>query len=626
MKKNILRTGILLAGSLALLAGCSNEDLQGNAAQPDSGTARQVTVTANIGAPRARIAYEEDEYGGLKTTWKTGDKFSVVTPNGNKIAPFTLSGASGKKEGTFIGELTNEYIGGVYCVYPAITAEQLTADGILKLSLEQQQGILNETLPAYMVKSTGYVSGGELNFTFAPQTAIVGITLNNVPEGVTFTKVVLSGKGLCNSVDISIGENPTDPYDPEAVCEIEANGSFTDKVYLAIGESVLTDVKVKAITSENKEYQASLANATLEPGYCYSVTADLAVPTDPSLAWYEQGKESGIFEISNIEQLRRLAQMVNGDPEILPLIGGSRVDFAGKTVKLIGDNKDIDMGTTSWEPIGISEEKCFKGTFDGDGHRLTGDITFVNETEGVFGLFGYVRDGAVIKNVTTAYRIETDQVTLEATLGSIVADAAGAIIENCINTSDITFGEEATLQYLGGIAGKLADNAKVVACRNDGNIGGSNNNVKGGHIGGIAGSVIFGASVVGCAYMGMTVKTTADPESAVGYSAGSICGTSENITACWSDAYQMEDASSDRCGTIVGMLAGGPMTNCYWKKIGSQPGFGKKEGATVTDCDSFTGDQPTVEQIKAMNDAWAAHDSERKYQFNDNGYPVKLQP
>ncbi len=57
---------------------------------------------------------------------------------------------------------------------------------------------------------------------------------------------------------------------------------------------------------------------------------------------------------------------------------------------------DIDFQDVAWEPIG-TELVPFKGTFNGNGHRIKNLV--INTTETYQGLFGHIGDGSVIKNV-----------------------------------------------------------------------------------------------------------------------------------------------------------------------------------------------------------------------------------
>ena len=102
------------------------------------------------------------------------------------------------------------------------------------------------------------------------------------------------------------------------------------------------------------------------------------------------------YTVDSGSDLAWLAAAVNGT---LPTRASENIDFNGETFTL---TSDIDLGGYEWTPISMSNDlsggKSFRGTFDGNGHTISG-LT-VNQKE-VAGLFGYVY-AATIKNVTVA--------------------------------------------------------------------------------------------------------------------------------------------------------------------------------------------------------------------------------
>ena len=91
----------------------------------------------------------------------------------------------------------------------------------------------------------------------------------------------------------------------------------------------------------------------------------------------------------------------------------------GGTVKLL---RDVELDT--WTPVGDSTTP-FKGTFDGDGHKITG----LKITSGSYiGLFGYVGEGATIKNVNLVGASVSGESRVGALIGRIVGDAT---VSNC---------------------------------------------------------------------------------------------------------------------------------------------------------------------------------------------------
>lgn len=120
----------------------------------------------------------------------------------------------------------------------------------------------------------------------------------------------------------------------------------------------------------------------------------------------------------------------------------------------------------------------FTGTFDGNGHTVTLDITA--STANV-GLFSKLAGGAVVKNVITAGSVTA---TGKNNVGGIAGTADGNVtIENCKNTASIKGGKGA-----GGILGYSEPGSGFVtisSCANMGSVSGTRKQV-----GGIAGNVV----------------------------------------------------------------------------------------------------------------------------------------
>lgn len=137
-----------------------------------------------------------------------------------------------------------------------------------------------------------------------------------------------------------------------------------------------------------------------------------------------------------------------------------------------GGNYQLTANITVTAPYGndITGFTGFTGTFDGNGHTVTLDITA--STANV-GLFSKLAGGAVVKNV----KVDGTVSGTEGVAG-IAAQANGATISGCINCAIIS----ATGRYVGGIVGKLRGGT-VENCYNTGAISSSRDR-KGVNLGG----------------------------------------------------------------------------------------------------------------------------------------------
>ena len=128
----------------------------------------------------------------------------------------------------------------------------------------------------------------------------------------------------------------------------------------------------------------------------------------------------------------------------------------------------------SWQtPIGI-DGAPFSGTFDGQGHTISG---FEGVSTGKFGLFGFISN-ADVKNFS-----------IEGTLEAIAAHGSGAIgwsagsrISNVHSSLDITIPEEVDVHHVGGVLGSAQSNNRITGCTFSGTLtelAGNNDNFGG---------------------------------------------------------------------------------------------------------------------------------------------------
>lgn len=189
-----------------------------------------------------------------------------------------------------------------------------------------------------------------------------------------------------------------------------------------------------------------------------------------------------------------------------------------------GGNYQLTANITVTAPYGndITGFTGFTGTFDGNGHTVTLDITA--STANV-GLFSKLAGGAVVKNV----KVDGTVSGTEGVAG-IAAQANGATISGCINCAIIS----ATGRYVGGIVGKLRGGT-VENCYNTGAISSSRDR-KGVNWGGIAGYIDSNGSVKNC-YNSGTTSATADTSN---YAA--IAGWCDNSTV--TNCYYLDTTAS----------------------------------------------------------------------------------
>lgn len=171
-----------------------------------------------------------------------------------------------------------------------------------------------------------------------------------------------------------------------------------------------------------------------------------------------------------------------------PYIISTAADFAAMANNCNADHKgtgeyfkmtnDIDFGGSEASPTQLPAigkdgnaqitkiAYGFDGTFDGDGHTISGiyHTENGNNAEGKYNaLFGCIDKNGVVKNIVFS---ENNHITSYNYVGSIASLNMGTI-ENCSNYADIT----ATNFAAGGICGFMVNgNGTVKDCHNYGNV------------------------------------------------------------------------------------------------------------------------------------------------------------
>ncbi|MBQ8718898.1 MAG: hypothetical protein IJY66_06505 [Clostridia bacterium] len=217
------------------------------------------------------------------------------------------------------------------------------------------------------------------------------------------------------------------------------------------------------------------------------------------------------------------------------------------TGALISADGTYTGSVTGFSPIG-TQNKPFKGTFDGNNYTICG--VYVTNAPNA-GLFGYV-NSATIRNVTVA----NSYVQGTGRVGGICGYADNSTaISGCTNRAYVVGGPIA-----GGICGELADHSTVSACGNEGAVS-STSTAAGGAtptvgIGGICGVVNSGAdsAAIQNSYNFYAVSATCD-------NVGGIAGySSAAIEACYNAGAV---SGKQYVGGICGMQNGKQIQNVY---------------------------------------------------------------
>lgn len=248
-------------------------------------------------------------------------------------------------------------------------------------------------------------------------------------------------------------------------------------------------------------------------------------PIEPDYSVFKN-KFANTYTITTAAQLYGLANIINETAE-----GIEWTDFEGKTIKLgadieLNDTDNFDLWGTSVTPrpftsIAFNESYPFKGTFDGQGHRIRGlyQTYSPHDSHHAYGLFGSIGKEAVVKDVVLekAYISKGSN----AYAGLLAAKAYGTV-SRC------------------GVDGRIASPMKhPYASAN----------------GGLIGAAEAGSSISEC-YARVDMEVNNDP---CGGLIGEYKGTLANSYAIGSVAYK---ASAAFGGVTLGSGAEG-FGNCY---------------------------------------------------------------
>ena len=359
-----------------------------------------------------------------------------------------------------------------------------------------------------------------------------GTTLTFTPKGNTF------GSGVdpaAKTVTFSAAGFTLELYD--GITFTCKSGTFVQEGNNIYGSGAVTyEIKSTGyfFSSEVRDYdggtvafitnRAKSSSSTISEG---QRVGQIKLTLDDYWGTNDGKSEAKAFEISDATGLNLLSNHVSRG-----------ADFSGYYFKLNGNvtySHTTDWNNASsyehnFEPIGnYAAEKCFAGTFDGQGHTISGIRIYENDnfdTDDNIGLFGYI-SGGTIKDVI----LSDARITACDNVGGIVGYMTGSsTVQNCNVSNTVAIHSAVTSNYHGGIVGNLFGGT-VTNCTSavTFTLAGS-----GSYYGGIAGyqQTAYPSSLTNCLALGVTIPSEAGFKGAIAGAHGS--GTIENnyYSAC----------------------------------------------------------------------------------------------
>lgn len=304
-------------------------------------------------------------------------------------------------------------------------------------------------------------------------------------------------------------------------------------------------------------------------------------------------------------------------------IGGTALALAEGTVSSAEEfaamepsgNYQLTEDITVTAPYGndITGFTGFTGTFDGNGHTVTLDIT---ASTAYVGLFSKLAGGAVVRNVITAGSVTaTGKNNVGGIAGFANTYSGDVTIENCKNTAAIS-----GYKAVGGILGQgtNTNGITIYSCANTGTIAGANT-----QIGGIAGSITATATIESCYNTG-DVNGFSNVAGIVG--SGSS-GTSLQVKNCYTTGQIgiIEGSSNLSYGLVGGGKNKCSVANSYaLENTASSKALVPK--ANSSSYQIQIDDVSCFKPLDEMQSAEFAATLGSAFQYNGGGYPTLKDP
>ena len=472
------------------------------------------------------------------------------------------------------------------------------------------------------------------------------------PSINTTATMCLTGDNMVSNSRINaIGENAGEQeYAKDLFINIKdvtiTNGKAT--VYVAMYSQPLKNVYLQAVLKNGADgadgdvYDFNISNGattavTLEPGKVYPIERK-GVKQGTSSTWEGDGSEAKPYLIKSVADLKLLANNVKNK------ITGAEYGYNGKYFKLTSDL--IING--EWEPIG-NYQKNFRGSFDGNGHTISGDITISNVIKNyAAGLFGIIGVNSVVKNINSKLNV-TAKIALDGGkdasstyVGSLIGCATSvSIIENCINKGSVI----GNAQFVGGLLGgiiysKNSGNnlVSIEACGNEGSFVTNTSNSTlsnigcGGLIGGINGNSGVLSQVKGCYATGAKLTMTQNNKMVAGIVGVVFNSTTDanqvKITSCLTRNITLNCATPYKASLVASANAKNlvyTVSKCWTddkanKFVAPNNADNTKYNPTPTVTECYNASSKTLDKfVPDMNDAW----NSATYEFNSKGEIVK---
>ena len=452
----IMKTRFFALAALALsLAACTQDEPADDNRLPEGeypvvirATGLSVEATPQA-APSTRATVDGDWQGVQTVALKTGDavkEYTVTATDADGYKSATLSRADDPHYWTSRDPIT------VSAWWPFDKAD-ITRMPAVKVTGDQS------TLAAF--QGSDFISAidrtvefDDPKLTFTHRTARMAIELK---PGTGFTSVA--------GATVSLVSLSADNGNPTAIQTYHASGNsyeaLTAPQTVAKGEPF-----IRVELGGGNFYFRPQNDVVLEAGnrYTYTVKVNATGLTLEGCTigdWADGGGEEGAAEDLgyNYDTTTKTYTVYNADG-LMAWAEAAQSDLSINCTL----TADIDLTGKTWTPIGdgVMSKYGYQGTFDGQGHRITGlAITTDNPQGESAALFGGIGGNGEVKNLQL---VDVDYDVRQNGVASGIAMSNYGTITACSVTGDLS----STGGYVGGIA--TSNIGSIIGCWFDGNL------------------------------------------------------------------------------------------------------------------------------------------------------------
>ena len=273
------------------------------------------------------------------------------------------------------------------------------------------------------------------------------------------------------------------------------------------------------------------------------------------------GTANNPYKIFTATQLENFRDLINGED-------GQTADTDAHAVLM--NNIDLEGSETNlWTPIGTSSSKPYSGTFDGNGHTISG-LYIDSSSDNYQGLFGYLGTSGDNKGTVQNLSVSGTVNSSGDYVGGVVGYNNGGTVTGCIFSGSGSGSVSGYSNAVGGVVGWNDSGANVENCYNTGSVNVISNSSA---VGGVVGYNGSSSTVENCYNTGSVTSSDSPVGGVVGYN-----GSSSTVENCYNTGSVT--SSDSPVGGVVGYNISS-VTNCY--NTGTVSGSGGHVDGVVGD-------------------------------------------